>query len=367
MCDRLRRAAMIASLLLGATGTGQAQTVAEFRQRLDALSRLSRRISDTLAVMRRSPVRALPVDTIRIGALVVVAAHSVSDHARPGVDSAWSMLSRLYGARAGAVERTPITLQYADQKEGELPADEFREPPVWIPRHASVNEVAARILAGASPAIYRSVDPQLQEWVPHPYAFTIRGSTSIRDSIPSGLFAELATSPWRSTRECFDGRLDACRRALGISGKDPVLDWFDAADRRHYAENHLKSLPASQSRYATCRSGDDAACIALMRLAPRPRPEPPLGVTTRLLLLALALDAGGRSAFDRLLDRPTDPLDARLAAAAGMPVDSLIGRWRARVIAAHPKTVAADERAAWGAVAWGVLFALMALRSTRWR
>ena len=146
-----------------------------------------------------------------------------------------------------------------------------------------------------------------------------------------------------------------------------MLEWFDAADRRHYVEDHLKFLPASQSQYAACASGDDATCIALMRLAPHARPGPPLGITARLFLLALALDAGGRHGFDRLLDRPTQPLDARLAAAAGISVDSLTDHWRARVLSAHPQTVAADERAAWGAVVWGVLFALVALRSTRWR
>ena len=250
-------------------------------------------------------------------------------------------------------------LQYEDQVEGELPFDQASGIAVPIPTDAGVDMVADRIVTGVSPTIYRTTDQRLQDWAPYP-------NVSILEANTVALYAELATSPWRTARECFIGRLDECRRALGISGEDPVLDWFDATDRRHYVEEYLLYLPGAQARYAACTSNDDAACIALMRLAPR-EPDPPLGITTRVLLLALALDVGGRNAFDRLLDNPARPLEVRLAAAAGIPVDSLIGRWRSRVLAVRPKTVAADERAAWGAIVWSVLFALAALRSTRWR
>jgi len=356
MCDRLRRG-VIAALFLGASGTAQAQTAAEFRQRLEALSRSSRQISETLATLNSS--RAPLVDTIRTGGLLVVAARSVSGRARAGVDSAWERLARTYGTRANAAAGTPIVLQYEDQVEGELPFDQAKGIGVPIPISAGVDLVADRIVTGASPTIYRTADQRLQDWAPHP-------NPSILEANTVALYAELATSPWRAARECFTGRLDGCRRALGISGEDPVLDWFDATDRRHYVLEYLKYLPASESRLAACTGNDDAACIALMRLAPHVA-APPLGATTRALLLALALDAGGRNAFDRLLDNTAQPLEVRLAAAAGIPVDSLIGRWRSRVLAIRPKTVAADERAAWGAVVWSVFFALAALRSTRWR
>ncbi len=357
MCDRLRRG-VIAALILGASGTAQAQTAAEFRQRLEALSRSSRQISETLATLNSTP--APLVDTIRTGGLLVVAARSVSGRARAGVDSAWERLARTYGTRANAAAGTPIVLQYEDQVEGELPFDQAKGIGVPIPISARVDLVADRIVTGASPTIYRTADRRLQDWAPHP------PNPSILEANTVALYAEMATSPWHTARECFIGRLDECRRALGISGEDPVLDWFDATDRRHYVLEYLKYLPASESRLAACTGNDDAACIALMRLAPR-EPDPPLGITTRVLLLALALDAGGRNAFDRLLDNPARPLEVRLAAAAEIPVDSLIGRWRSRVLAVRPKTVAADERAAWGAVVWSVLFALAALRSSRWR
>ena len=356
MCDRRCRA-VIAAVILGASGTAQAQTAAEFRQRLDALDRRSRQISETLATLNAS---AGPlVDTIRSGGLLVVAAPSVSGRAQVGVDSAWDKLARIFGTRATAAAGRLIVLQYEEQVEGELPFDQASGIAVPIPLDAGVDVVADRIVAGASPTIYRTADQRLQDWAPH-------ANPSILEANTVALYTELATSPWRSARECFTGRLDECRRALGISGEDPVLDWFDASDRRHYVLEYLKYLPASQSRFAACTGNDDAACIALMRLAPRVA-APPLSTTTRALLLALALDAGGRNAFDQLLDNPARPLEARLAAAAGIPADSLIGRWRRRVLAVRPKTVAADERVAWGAVVWSVLFALAALRSSRWR
>jgi len=120
--------------------------------------------------------------------------------------------------------------------------------------------------------------------------------------------------------------------------------------------------------YDACtRDGDDSSCIQLMRGPVGTEIAPPFSVHVRQLLLTMAIEAGASGAFDRLIRTEGQPLDARLAAASGLPIDSLVSQWRARVLSAHPKTVAADERAAWAAVCWGVLLIGVALRSSRWR
>ncbi|HJQ65326.1 MAG TPA: hypothetical protein VJ816_03060, partial [Gemmatimonadales bacterium] len=302
------------------------------------------------------------------GALVVAVAPTAVERTRPAVDSVWRALSSRFGAGAAVVGQALIVIQYADQPEGEIPLEQSPTPPLYIPNRTAANEIVDLVMGWVSPTVFRSVDARLQEWVPHPYAFTSRGaaSTLLRANRAS-LYAELATAPWHSARTCFRGAIRDCRAALGISGTDPVLDWLDAADRRHYVDSYLKYLPVPRTRYDRCASGDDDECIALTRLAPNQRPSPPLSVTARLLLLALALDAGGPDAFPRLLEHPDRSMDARLEAAAGLPIDSLVAGWRHDVLATHPKTVAADARAAWGAVVWSVLLAIAALRSTRWR
>ncbi len=367
MCDRLRTGAIVV-LCLAAARTGTAQSAADFQQRLERLSSYSRHVSDTLATLRLVGANAFPLDTIRTGALVILVARSAAERTRPAADQVWQALSRRFGTGAAVVGRAPVVVQYADQAEGELPVEESPGATLFIPTRTGTSEVADRIIAWVSPTIYRSVDARLQEWVPHPYAFTNRGDAATLLKINrTALYAELATAPWHSARACFRGSVQDCRAALGISGDDPVLEWLDAADRRHYVDASLKYLPIPQARYDRCAGGDDDECVALMRLAPNQRPSPPLSVMARLLLLAFALDAGGPNAFPRLLEHSGRPMDARLAAASGLPVDSLVVRWRNNVLATHPNTVAADARAAWGAVVWSVLFAIAALRSTRWR
>src|SRR5439155_1464720 len=60
-------------------------------------------------------------------------------------------------------------------------------------------------------------------------------------------------------------------------------------------------------------------------------------------------------------------LPGRLRPAADLPLDSLLAVWRGRVLAARPEPVTLESKGAWVALSWGVIFGLLALRSTRWR
>ena len=93
----------------------------------------------------------------------------------------------------------------------------------------------------------------------------------------------------------------------------------------------------------------------------------PLGYEARTTLVHLALQLGGRDAYRRLLANPADPLAARLTAAAGMPLDSVIARWHGQVMASRPTTVLLPAWAFVVAMGWTALFAVCGLRSTRWR
>ena len=266
----------------------------------------------------------------------------------------------MFGKLAETAPRLPVLIQQPDQIEGELPAGLFNASELVIPSRplATSRLIADRLLAWVSPAIHGHADEPLRQWMPQPYTPAL-----LRANL-TALYVELATSPWHTARKCFTGDLGACQLALGISGTDQVTDWFDATDRRHYVQQYL----GRPDFYRECISGgDDVKCLAVMRLDPRATVYPPLSLTARQLLLAMAVDTGGPAAFDRMLAAGTQPLAARLAVASRLPIDSLVGRWRSRIVAARPQTIAADALAAWTAVAWGVLLIAAALRSSRWR
>src|SRR5205814_8919717 len=93
----------------------------------------------------------------------------------------------------------------------------------------------------------------------------------------------------------------------------------------------------------------------------------PLGGPMRIWLVQFALEVGGPGGFHRLTAAAGQPVDAQFAAAADMPLDSLLAVWRGRVLAARPEPVTLESKGAWVALSWGVIFGLLALRSTRWR
>src|SRR5436309_1922249 len=111
----------------------------------------------------------------------------------------------------------------------------------------------------------------------------------------------------------------------------------------------------------------DAACTELLRsLPPGVRPRP-LTYDARAALVHIALRLGGREAYHRLIATPALPIPQRLAGAAGVSVDSLVSLWRAEILAARPAPVTVPPWGPWVALGWTAVFAVCALRSSRWR
>ncbi len=361
----MSRALPVTGLLvlgLAAWTRAPAQTTAEQVRRYLRLTQEATRFRDTLAAeLKRGMFGGLAIDTIRVGSLTVITNHSRAPATRLAADSAWTILRRSFGEHANAVSATPVFVRYLEESQGDIAAQLINAYLIPISIHADPGEVAGVIAASLAPSVYRTGDELLRRWT---------GSQllpAIRPTMLVTLYDELATAPWSTAQACFLGQLQACRAALGISGADPALDWFNAIDRRHYLRSHLGSSVAMRTRVEDCQGGEDAACVQLLRSFTADQFVPPFDVTARQLLLTIAVESGGPQAFDRLLSANQKPLDARLELAAGLPVDTLVARWRARILSAHPKTVAADMRSAWAAVVWGVAFTMAALRSTRWR
>ncbi|MGQ0702058.1 MAG: hypothetical protein ACT4PM_02865 [Gemmatimonadales bacterium] len=112
------------------------------------------------------------------------------------------------------------------------------------------------------------------------------------------------------------------------------------------------SMPERERRYLTmytvvtgtgraqrgCVAGRLADCAYTLGIGPPAIAEPGGGYIAfvRPDLLLIALELGGRDAWQRLRAAPGDSVAPLLAEAAQMPIDSLLARWRAAVLALRP-------------------------------
>jgi hypothetical protein len=145
--------------------------------------------------------------------------------------------------------------------------------------------------------------------------------------------------------------------------------WYpSAAEHRRLVPRLLRGdSRVNRQALAACIGGSDAACLQLLSTVPASAFPKPLGYNARATLVDLALRLGGRGAYHVLATSEDMPIGDRLAAAAGVPIDSLISRWRAEIIASRPEPVALPPWGLWIAVGWVVAFAGCGLRSSRWR
>jgi hypothetical protein len=186
------------------------------------------------------------------------------------------------------------------------------------------------------------------------------------------VYVQLVTAPSQSARACFLGSIARCNEALELGDTKGLLElWYPSpAERRalvmqSFAEffNHGESAQA----FRACIARSAAACTGLLRSLPAGTLPKPLAHDARATLVREALRLGGRDAYRRLLREPDAPIGDRLAAAAGVRLDSLLAHWRDAVLRARPPAVALPWWAVGAAFGWLTFFAACSLRSSRWR
>src|SRR5437660_802787 len=191
----------------------------------------------------------------------------------------------------------------------------------------------------------------------------------------AAVYVLLVTAPSQAARSCFLGAISDCRNALALGeSPDPLQQWYPSAGERRalvlrsFAEyfgysDHGAGKPALQS----CGAGSDAACTELLRSLPPGALPRPLTYDARAALVHVALRLGGREAYHRLVAAAGEPIADRPAGAAGVSVDSLVAQWRSEILAARPAPVTLPPWGPWAALGWTAVFAVCALRSSRWR
>jgi len=313
------------------------QSVERLQVRADSLLREWRR-ANALADMVDSlnHARAGGTDTISVGALRIVTIPSPA-RLREAAARAWPVIDSLYGSEARQLEQRPYLIAPYDP-DTTSPKPTLRGA-TQVPWDKDVASLAMMLLMNVP--IGRP-DSALQNWLGGPVAPIVHPVQA-----RAAVYVQLVTAPSQPARNCFLGVMNDCRTALTLGqSPDPVDQWHpSAAERRalvsrSFAEyfsysDHGARKPALQS----CRAGSDSACTELLRSLPAGVLPRPLTYDARAALVHVALRLGGREAYHRLVATPGTPIADRLAAAAGVSVDSVVALWRSEILTARPAPV----------------------------
>lgn len=360
------RAALLALavLLVAAPLPARAQEQGAQRARI---ARLERALRNAEAAAARAdamrPPVALESDTISAGALRVLAPVGVARDTRTAVAEAWPLIDAAFGNAAARLANHPFTL-VGGGRRGEADRVDGVTNPVMT--NGQATDIVQRLLWAAATVVASGSDSALADWM--------RGAlVPIRDPAGErrGVYVALVSAPSPAARQCYLGDLAGCRSALGFAPvSETVTDWYDAPRRRQIVQDmsNLDQVRSTPRSYVACvAEQSDADCLAVLRRAPPGAIPPPLPPAARLSVVRTAVELGGRGAYARLLTTAGTPIEQRLAIASGVPADSLLRAWQAAVLAARPRPVTVEPRGGWVALAWGVAFGLLALRSSRWR
>lgn len=356
---------------------------------------------DARILAARREAAGVALDSLTVGPLRIFAEPDRTEEARDAFGKVWSEVEALLGeARElpGATFLFDPRMQLAELSpalDGEVTRVTGRNWDVLGFDRASLLR-AIRVGVG------RVVVPAY----PQTFAIWVGGNGPLRfgdedDRARRHRLFVLARAP--VVTSCVEGDLDACWDAVGLRPDPAAPDgWYD--DRRLDEEGFplagSRARRAALARWHGCRGTAPEVDPCARSFLGEPRSwidAIPVPASVRSDLVVLALELGGAGALGRLLDRlpegalstieiPTSDstivregpvhLDHAvfaaqvrnaLVAAAGVPEDELMERWRASVLADRPENAAADRSTRIATTFWIFLLSLAATRSTRWR
>ena len=300
-------------------------------------------------------------DTIAVGGLRIIVNPSPLPLGEAAA-RAWPVIDSLYGSAAEDLPRYPYIFRAVD------PDSSVRrtvlhvgvEVPWDLDVRASTNLLLTTVTAP-------SFDAALADWL----GSALRPTLQPEDE-GAAVFIELVTAPSTAVRRCLLGDIVRCKDVLQIGDSTGLLArWYVTPAEREALVSGMfgdyfargGTAPSLQK----CRQHLDDACTALLQSLPPGSLPRLLAPAARTLLVREALSVGGRDAYRRLVAQPEASIDTRLSKAAGMNIDSLVVRWRERVLAARPVPLTLPWWASVAAIWWTAFFGFCALRSSRWR
>jgi hypothetical protein len=377
MCSQRRalrlgwsRAALTVVVALFGASPVRAQTQAEYRAKIRALLPTWHAIERARARADSARMRALPKDTVVAGVVTVLVEPSLKPLVAQAATQADARLRAAFGSTAVRVQSRVFVV--AARSQGVDTSRSVTVAQVGTNGRASLDQWAYRTVDGiantlvsdGAAVVGADLGPDFGRWL---------GSTFPVDTNPTntwvGVRVDLVTSSFEVAHACYAGDTSACARALGVAGEnDPVTQWLNARERRAMVRRVQYAVrTGGETLYHQCVvSGDDSACTAVLHLMPPRSFGPLLGFDARQSLVRLAMTMGGPDAMARMAAAGTTR-QQQLAAAAGIPTDSLIGLWRARVLEARAANPSINVGLALTSLVWAAICGALALGSSRWR
>jgi hypothetical protein len=376
--SRIASGYLVVALVLAPPSVLFGQDLRALRERLDREAALSATHATALQESR-APMRtyAGATDTIAIagGAITVLAQREVAAVARAAAAQADSILAGiapLLSRIQGAIVHVGLdSTGWRARTDGRPRAVvRFSVPPHRDASHSEGEPEPESI----SRAIEGTVLNRVMERNRTPFFIWRRGNLPLRRE-------DIAREPeWGSVRfevletrsllgpRCYRGDISACSMLLGFTRVDnPIAAWYDSTARLEMVTEAQSSL-VRQNREATesCLAGNDDACLRALRAARRTYELPPGGPLSRDALTWQAIQIGGEGAVTRLLSHPGTP-DEALAAAARVPIDSVIRVWNQNMRRGALGSDSLTPAMTLVAIGWVIILLGLSTRITRWR
>lgn len=235
----------------------------------------------------------------------------------------------------------------------------------WIPR-ARVKRDVRRLIAGAASHDLRANRSYVGQWV--------RGNAL--DPVPwEDIYRQVATTSSMVTRACLAGESEACGVAMALTvyneatrerNLELLAEWYTPEERRARVTGRFFYRRDAAALRSRCTETDDiSACDQF--LLQFSYDLAPLSFEVRESLVALALTEGGEGSWQRLAEHPGMTPTEALEYASGSSIDELLTRWQAELVANRPDAFEPLVPSSGRAFLWTLLFAALAMRSTRWR
>ena len=299
-------------------------------------------------------------DTIAVGGLRIIVNPSPLSW-RQAAERAWPVIDSLYGSAAADLPQHPYIFRAVDPDSGVRRT--VLHVGVEVPWDLDLRATTSVLLTTVTAPHF---DPALANWL----GAALRPSLDPEDE-RAAVFVQLVTVPSNAVRRCFLGDIARCKDVLQIGDSTGlVARWYETPAEREAVVTGFTDYfarGATAPSLQNCQQHRDDACTALLHSLPPGALPRPLTDAPRLLLVRVALRAGGRDAYRRLVARASAPVGERLASAAGMDIDSLVVRWRNAALAARPTPLTLSWWASVAAMGWTAFFGFCALRSSRWR
>ena len=368
MSSRRIRASLLVGIAAALAAPASAQvgtTVAEAARTVDSLRAVVARERASLRSVApphrvRSGLVAFLLDTTRISDLTLGILRQAAQNASTAVlRTHGSMAARTLGAleivvaesRPDGGRRPVLSLHVRGWPDSEG----------WFTRSLPLpaHEIEDYLVTVASTSALAFADSSLSRWTGRYVPARSASEISWRD-----VSVWLASAQSEVARRCVAARVDACASALELEPTpNRLAAWYVPGDYPALVEHWTgwaRTDSLTRADATRCVQSRETELCARVVQAVTIGDLLPAGA--RRSFFALALESGGPRALERLA-ATRGPVRLQLAAAAGVPADSLLALWQARVMASRPNHLLAGPALA--TLGWTLLFAVASLRRPR--